>query len=96
MEEHGVELSQLQHTDEVGTDGTILPGLRKVYVPITAEAVSTRPFAFVFAPVRRDRRTFLRLIAFGERHLPRGSRSVYERAHKRLHGRYPETSSSAG
>lgn len=90
LEEQGVELSQLQHTDEVGTDGTSLPGLRKVYVPITAEAASTRPFAFVFAPVRRDGHTFLRLIAFGERHPPRGSGSVYERAHKRLHGRYPD------
>ena len=26
----------------------------------------------------------------GERHPRRGTRSVYERAHKRLHGRYPD------
>lgn len=90
LEEQGVDLSQLQHIDEVGTDGTSLPGLRKVYVPITAEAASTRRFPFVFAPASRDRRTFLRLIAFGERHPPRGTRSVYERARKRLHGRYPD------
>jgi hypothetical protein len=32
----------------------------------------------------------LRLLAFGEGHPRPGSRSVYERAHKRLHGRYPD------
>jgi len=30
------------------------------------------------------------MLAFGERHPEPGSRSVYERAHKRLHGRYPD------
>jgi hypothetical protein len=37
-------------------------------------------------PVRME----LQLLAFGERHPPSGARSVYERAHKRLHGRYPD------
>jgi hypothetical protein len=32
----------------------------------------------------------LLLIAFGERHSRPGVRSVYERAHPRLHGRYPD------
>jgi hypothetical protein len=29
-------------------------------------------------------------VAFGERHPQPGTRSVYERAHKQLHGRYPD------
>jgi hypothetical protein len=29
-------------------------------------------------------------VAFGERHPKPGTRTVYERAHKRLHGRYPD------
>jgi hypothetical protein len=33
----------------------------------------------------------LNLVAFGERHPDNpATRTVYERAHKRLHGRYPE------
>lgn len=32
----------------------------------------------------------LRFIAYGERHPAAGTRSVYERAHKRLHRRYPD------
>jgi hypothetical protein len=62
----------------------------KVYVPI-AVTTSDAPYGFVLA-LRSDResgRIVLRLIAFGERH-PSAGRSVYERAHKRLYGRYPD------
>lgn len=51
---------------------------------------SERPFGFVFRPGRGNGRLILDLLAFGERHPQPGSRSVYERAHKRLHGRYPD------
>jgi hypothetical protein len=65
--------------------------LVKVYVPITIAPPSERPFGFVLVPgVARDGRLQLTLLAFGERHPRRGSRSVYERAHKRRHGRYPD------
>lgn len=79
----------LRGCDEHGPDGTRLVACAKVYVPI-AVAVSEAPFGFVFA-LRAERGSGtveLQLIAFGERH-PSIGRSVYERAHKRLHSRYP-------
>jgi hypothetical protein len=59
-------------------------------VPLEAEP-SQAPYAFVFAIRTQPAsgRVGLWLLAFGERH-PVAGRSVYERAHKRLHGRYPE------
>ena len=71
-------------------DRTRLEGLFKVYVPISEAPPSQRPFAFVLSPARHAQSVYLRLIAFGERHPHPGTRSVYERAHKRLHGRYPD------
>jgi len=59
----------------------------KVYVPIIESPPSTRPYVFVFIPTREG---VLALVAFGERHPRPGIRSVYERAHKRLHGHYPD------
>jgi hypothetical protein len=41
----------------------------------------------VFELAVGERGAALRFIAFGERHPEPGTRSVYERAHKRLHGR---------
>ena len=76
--------------DAEGPDGTRLGGCAKVYVPLEAEP-SRAPYALVFA-LRTDStsgRVVLRFVACGERHPSRG-RSVYERAHKRLHGRYPD------
>lgn len=74
-----------------GEDGTLLSGCAKVYVPLDVEP-SRAPYAFVFA-IRahaRGGRVMLRLIAYGDRHPAPGTRSVYERAHRRLHGRYPD------
>jgi hypothetical protein len=76
-----------------GPRGTRLVGCVKVYLPRDREA-SAAPYGFVFELVVSDQpepALELRLLAFGERH-PEGSatRSVYERAHKRLHGRYPD------
>lgn len=72
------------------SDGTSLPGCRKLYVPPGGEGASEAPFGMVFRLTRVADRLAWVMIAFGERHPdnPR-SRSVYERAHKRLHGRYP-------
>lgn len=73
-----------------GGGGSRLAGCAKVYVPIGAEP-SRAPYGFVFA-IRTDPargKVMLRLIAYGERH-PIAGRSVYERAHRRLHGRYPD------
>jgi hypothetical protein len=75
--------------DADAADGTRLAGCAKVYVPLEAEP-SRAPYGFVFA-IRTDAasgRVGLRLLAYGERH-PGLGRSVYERAHRRLHGRYP-------
>ncbi len=70
-------------------DGTRLNACAKVYVPIDIEP-SRAPYGFVFAlRTTMHGRVTLRLIAFGERH-PTAGRSVYERAHRRLHGRYPD------
>ena len=87
----GISTSALLRCDVAGTDGTRLAGLVKVYVPIGDGPPSTRPFGLVFAPgVDADGRLYLEAVAFGERHPRRGTHSVYERAHKRLHGRYPD------
>jgi hypothetical protein len=70
---------------------TILPGCRKLYVPLGASGPSNAPFGFVFRLSQKaDGGLAWTLIAFGVRHPDdRDSRSVYERAHKRLHGHYP-------
>ncbi len=88
----GLNLIQLLPCDAVVPDGTSLRGLVKTYVPIGARPPSERPFGFVFDPDRDERGPYLDLVAFGLRHpQTRATRSVYERAHRRLHGRYPPT-----
>lgn len=74
-----------------GAGGTQLPGCRKLYVPLGAQGASAAPYGFVFQLAQKaDGSLVWNFIAFGERHpdSPR-SRNVYERAHRRLHGRYP-------
>ncbi len=80
----------VRRCDAEGSDGTRLTGCAKVYVPLDVEP-SRSPYGFVFA-LRAESatgRVILRLIAYGERH-PHAGRSVYQRAHRRLHGRYPD------
>jgi len=69
----------------------MLPGCRKLYVPLDAEGASAAPFGFVFRLSQNsDGGLSWDLIAFGERHPDNpATRTVYERAHHRLHGRYP-------
>lgn len=74
-----------------GDDGTRLPGCRKLYVPLGQEGASAAPYGFIFQLAKTSRSGLVwNFIAFGERHPdnPR-TRNVYDRAHKRLHGRYP-------
>jgi len=63
---------------------------RKLYVPLGQEGASAVPYGLVFQLAKTDRGLVWNFIAFGERHPDNPStRTVYERAHKRLHGRYP-------
>jgi hypothetical protein len=71
--------------------GTRLPGCVKLYVPPGRQGASAAPFGFVFQLAQNpDGSLVWNFIAFGERHPDNpATRTVYERAHKRLHGRYP-------
>lgn len=74
-----------------GDNGIMLPGCRKLRVPLDAQGASAAPFGFVFRLSRLPEALAWIMIAFGERHPDNPlSRSVYERGHKRLHGRYPD------
>jgi hypothetical protein len=87
LERDGIRMAVLQRCSAEGDDGTSLEGLVKSYMPISDAPPSERPYGFVLIPTRDG---VLALVAFGERHPAAGTRSVYERAHKRLHGRYPD------
>lgn len=89
LEREGIHIGHLERCSDGGKDRTRLGGLLKAYVPIRQAPPSERPFGFVFIPATGE---VLALLAFGERHPREGVRSVYERAHKRLHGRYPDQS----
>lgn len=62
----------------------------KTYVPFGEGPASERPFGFVLSPERDASGPYLELLAFGERHPGPTGRSVYERADRRVHGRYPD------
>lgn len=68
-----------------------LPGCRKLYVPLGKRAPSEAPYGFVFLLVqRKDSSLAWTFVAFGERHPSNPkTRTVYERAYKRLNGHYP-------
>lgn len=90
LERDGLAIGDLQPCADLGPEGTRLGGCVKVYVPITADPPSRRPYGFVFAPRPAPEGSYLAFVAFGERHpARRTTHSVYQRAHKRLHGRYP-------
>jgi hypothetical protein len=74
-----------------GDDRTRLPGCVKLYLPLGRHGPSAAPFGFVFQLARDSSGTLAwNFIAFGERHPENPfTRTVYERAHRRLHGRYP-------
>lgn len=89
--EAGMASLEWKRCEAEGTDKTRLPGCRKLYLPLDAEGASPAPLGFVFRLTQNpDRRLSWSMIAFGERHPDNPqTKSVYERAHKRLHGRYP-------
>lgn len=78
-------------------NGVELAGCSKLYVPLDAEGASAAPYGFVFRLAKTDDNALVwNFIAFGERHPGNPStRSVYERAHRRIHGRYPDQSQRA-
>lgn len=85
--ERGVDRNLLLACEAHGPDGTRLDRCVKLYLP-AGRPPSEAPFGLVFEGVTSVVGTRLRLLAFGERHPTRG-RSVYERAHLRLHGGSP-------
>jgi hypothetical protein len=88
---HGVPRTALRACRAEGDDGTRLPRCLKLYVPLSDRPASERPYAIVLeVAVTHDGAVTLRFIAYGKRHPAPGTRSAYERAHKRLHGRYPD------
>lgn len=90
LERTGIVTSMLLRCDASAADDTRLAGMMKAYVPLGDEPASGRPFGLVLAPaIDGDGHLYLELVAFGERHPRPGTRSVYDRAHKRRHGRYP-------
>jgi|ERR1700742_2261153 len=89
IEVGGTGLRWLRCSSEA-RDGTSLPSCWKLYVPLGAIGASAAPFGFVFRLASNEPGPALLFTAFGERHPTNpGTRSVYERAHKQLHGRYP-------
>jgi hypothetical protein len=76
-----------------GAGGVRLPGCRKLYVPLGTDSPSASPYGFVFRLSQtRDGGLAWIMIAFGIRHPDdRETKSVYARAHKRLHGHYPSS-----
>ncbi len=89
--ESGKAALDLQKCEADGESGTRLPGCAKLYVPLGRQGASESPFGFVFQLAQDpDGSLVWNFIAFGERHPDNpATRSVYERAHHRLHGRYP-------
>jgi len=90
LETEGISRGLLERCADEAPDRTRLRGWVKAYVPLREAPASERPFGFVFRPAADNGGLVLVLMAFGERHPRSGTRSVYERAHKRRYGRYPD------
>lgn len=89
-ERRGVALADVLPCEAHGPDGTALAGCAKLYLPSGDAPPSERPFAFVLQLARETDSTLVWVfVAFGHRHPRAGVRSVYERAHRQLHGRFP-------
>lgn len=84
---HGSDAKQKATTVRTG-------GVQQALRSACAKGASAGPYGFVFRLAKtRDNELVWNFIAFGERHPGNPStRSVYERAHKRLHGLYPDQS----
>jgi hypothetical protein len=86
FERDGVEIKALRRCDPEGRDGTKLQASFKIYLP-----APNGKFGMVFRFTRDSEGIALRYLAFGVRHHPRdtNARTVYEIAHRRLHGQVP-------
>jgi hypothetical protein len=94
-ERHGIALADVHPCEAIGPDGTQLVGCAKLYLPLGDGPPSERPMAFVLRLGRAPDRTVAWIfVAYGHRHPGPGVRSVYERAHRQLHGRFPDRSGS--
>lgn len=83
-------LADVRPCEAHGRDATELPGCAKLYLPLSDAPASERPFAFVLQLARDQAGELVWVfLAFGHRHPGPGVRSVYERAHRQLHGRFP-------
>lgn len=90
-ERRGVALADVLPCEAHGPDGTALAGCVKLYLPFGDAPPSERAFAFVLQLARETDSTLIWVfVAFGHRHPRAGVRSAYERAHRQLHGRFPE------
>ena len=86
----GVALAALRPCESLGPDRTELAGCAKLYLAPGDAPPSERPFGFVLQLARDDAALLVFVfVAFGPRHPRAGVRSVYERAHRQLHGRFP-------
>ncbi len=91
VEQHGIVLPDVRPCEAEGPDGTRLAGCAKLYLPFVDAPPSERPFAFVLQLARDVDATLVWVfVAFGPRHPGAGVRTVYERAHRQLHGRFPD------
>ncbi len=89
LEAEGVGLTDVLVCDAEGSDGTELADCVKLYLPWRDAPPSERPFAFVLR-LRRDKTALVwNFVAFGPRHPRPGVRTVYERAHRQIHGHFP-------
>lgn len=90
LEKHDIALAELLPCDALGPDDTELAGCAKLYLPHVDAPASERPFGLVLQLARdEDSALVWVFVAFGPRHPAPGVRSVYERAHRQLHGRFP-------
>ena len=87
--EKGLGLSGSDRVTGKGADRTELAGCAKLYLPDGRGAPSEQPFGFVLQLIRVEAGLVFVFVAFGPRHPGAGIRSVYERAHRQLHGRFP-------
>lgn len=89
LERSGLALDDVRACAAERRDRTKLAGCVKLYLPMRDEPPSQRPFAFVFSLHKRSDELVWNFVAFGPRHPRSGVRSVYERAHRQLHGAFP-------
>lgn len=89
LEADGAALADVLACNAEGPDGTQLADCVKLYLPWRDAPPSERPFAFVLR-LRRDKAALVwNFVAFGPRRPRPGVRTVYERAHRQIHGRFP-------